>query len=374
MRLTSATQDPRTAMDADMLKEANRLALPAVAISGSDGIVVIGSVLGALLLGGITFGLLSRDRTALPPPPTAAAPAPVVLPAPAPAPSFPPVAVLPPPPAPLPQMPPPAAPPPAPQPAAAPSVADLQRRQAPTLVIDLADAAASRPAAAVPGDKPGEDKLSAEDQFADRVARAESAAARAVRLQNPGTVVPQGTIIAGVLETAINSDLPGFTRAVVSQDVRSFDGSRVAIPRGSRLIGQYRSGLTVGQSRAFVVWSRLMRPDGSSIQLGSPGTDTLGRAGFAGEVDTHFFRRFGSAILLSVISGGIAALDTGNNQVIIRSSQDAQNVATVALQREINIPPTVKVPQGTPIRIFTARDLDFANQDTATPVATAVTK
>ncbi|MGQ4828530.1 TrbI/VirB10 family protein, partial [Enterococcus faecalis] len=79
-----------------------------------------------------------------------------------------------------------------------------------------------------------------------------------------------------------NSDLPGFVRAVVSRDVTGFDGNRVLIPAGSRLIGQYRSGLAAGQSRAFVIWTRMIRPDGVSVALGSPVTDTLGRAGLGG--------------------------------------------------------------------------------------------
>jgi type IV secretion system protein VirB10 len=82
-----------------------------------------------------------------------------------------------------------------------------------------------------------------------------------------------------VLETAIDSDLPGYVRAVVSQDVRSFDGARVLIPRSSRLIGQYKSGVASGQTRAYVVWSRLIRPDGVSVALASPAIDDAGRTG-----------------------------------------------------------------------------------------------
>ena len=125
---------------------------------------------------------------------------------------------------------------------------------------------------------------------------------------------PQGTVIPAVLETAINSDLPGFVRAVVSRDVRGFDGTTVLIPRGSKLIGQYRSGVALSQTRAFVVWSRVITPEGVSIDIGSPGTDQLGRGGLEGETDTHFFERFGSAILLSVMGAGLDRLaDSGNN-------------------------------------------------------------
>jgi type IV secretion system protein VirB10 len=245
--------------------------------------------------------------------------------------------------------------------------ATTNRLHSPAVVVDLTKGgAAMLPATA--GLAPGKgDDLNAEDRFADRVASAENAPARAVRIANSSFIVPQGAIIAGVLETAINSDLPGYVRAVVSRDVMGFDGSRVLIPSGSRLIGQYRSGLTSGQSRAFIVWSRLTRPDGVSVSLGSPVTDPLGRAGLGGKVDSHFLQRFGSAILLSVVQSGLGALQRGSNDVVVRTADDAKSVAGIALQRDINIPPTVKIAQGTPIRIFIARDLDFSGTDGVRP-------
>ena len=143
--------------------------------------------------------------------------------------------------------------------------------------------------------------------------------------------------------------------------MRSFDGTEILIPRGSRLIGQYRSGLAIGESRAFVVWTRLILPTGVAINLASPVTDPLGRAGLGGKVDRHFLQRFGSAILLSIIGAGaeIAAAESGSNQVVITSSAQAYGVAQTALQSSVNIPPTIRIPQGAPIRIFVARDLIF---------------
>jgi type IV secretion system protein VirB10 len=157
--------------------------------------------------------------------------------------------------------------------------------------------------------------------------------------------------------------LPGFVRAVVSRDVRSFDGTTVLVPRGSKLIGQYRSGVALSQTRAFVVWSRIITPDGVSIDIGSPGTDQLGRGGLEGETDTHFFARFGSAILLSVMGAGLEALAQPSNNttsIVIGSQQQASQVASIALQKQIDIPVTIKVPQGTPVQVFLTRDLDFA--------------
>jgi type IV secretion system protein VirB10 len=151
---------------------------------------------------------------------------------------------------------------------------------------------------------------------------------------------------------------------VVSRDVRSFDGSRVLVPRGSKLIGQYKSAAAVGQTRAFVVWTRIITPTGVSIDVGSPATDRLGRGGLEGEVDSHFFKRFGSAILLSVISAGTTALANGsggnNTTLVIGSATQANQVASIALQKQIDIPDTIKVAQGVPVQVSVARDLDFS--------------
>jgi type IV secretion system protein VirB10 len=104
------------------------------------------------------------------------------------------------------------------------------------------------------------------------------------------------------------------------------------------------------------------------VQIASPGSDTLGRGGLEGTTDSHFFRRFGGAILLSVISAGLGALnDDDGAQIIISSSQDASRVAEIALQKQIDIPPTIEVPQGAPIRVFVTRDLDFSLVGASTP-------
>ncbi len=259
-----------------------------------------------------------------------------------------------------------ASPPPA-APATPPVDPEAQRRRAPSLVVDFGGDSAKTAATAAAGRAGG--GLNGDEQFSARVTTAEADRSRAVMLRGKSSVVAQGAVIPAVLETALNSDLPGFTRAVVSRDVRSFDGSTVLIPRGSRLIGQYRSGVAQGASRAFVIWTRVLRPDGASIQIGSNGADELGRAGLAGKVDRHFFERFSGAALLSAISLGQAALTNGNStQVVIGSSSDASSLAGAASAfTPGNISPTIKVAQGTPIRVFVARDLDFSPVEDAAP-------
>ncbi len=192
-----------------------------------------------------------------------------------------------------------------------------------------------------------------------------------MQLHHRATLIPQGSTITGVLETALNSDLPGYTRAVVSRDVRGFDGSEILIPRGSRVIGEYKSAVAQGQTRAFVIWTRVIRPDGASIQIASSGTDPLGRAGLAGKVNTHFFERFSGAILLSVIDAGVQNLANRNNStsIVIGSGGGGVDAATASLSALVPaaIPPTIKVAQGAPIRIFVARDLDFSTVQRSEP-------
>jgi type IV secretion system protein VirB10 len=227
--------------------------------------------------------------------------------------------------------------------------------RAPAVVVDLSEGAAA---------KPGAEGPSAEERFAARIAGGGAETARATQLRDLARIVPQGFVIPAVLETAIDSDLPGSVRAVVSRDVRGFDGSQVLIPRGSKLIGQYKSAAAIGQTRAFVVWTRIITPSGVSIDVASPATDRLGRGGLAGQADEHFFKRFGASILLSVISAGAEALASqhsgSNTALIIGSPTQAQNVAAIALQKQIDIPTTIRVAQGMPVQVSVARDLDFS--------------
>ena len=187
----------------------------------------------------------------------------------------------------------------------------------------------------------------------------DSSSVHATKLAEPASTVVQGTLIPAVLETAIDTDVPGYARAVVRQDVRSFDGSKVLIPRSSRLIGEYKGVTQAGQRRAYLMWTRLVRPDGVSVALASPAADFSGQAGVGGQVNSHFFSRFGSAILLSIL-GGAGTLATGGASTVIVSG-GAQSAASVAAQRDGSRAPTIKVRQGEPIRVFTARDLIFGD-------------
>ena len=340
--------DPRIELEPETLALAKRNAFPLVAQQSrkKDGMGLAVGAGGALLLGVATFAGLSGSREVQP---QAKQPAAVALPQARPAPAG--VVV---PPEALTQVAPGAAPaaapgvPPIAGEAAAPvniaETAMLNRHGAPALVVD-----SSAPPAGAAANAPGVGG----DVFS---LSGNSDVAKATRMKNPDQTVSQGTLIPAVLETAINSDLPGYVRAVVSSDIRSFDGSRVLVPRSSRLIGQYKSGVAAGQTRAYVMWTRLIRPDGVSVALASPAVDAAGQTGLTGTVDGHFMKRFGSALLLSVV-GGASTLAGGGAGLIMSGWQSA---ASVAASQNGQIPPTIKVRQGQPIRVFTAKDLDFS--------------
>lgn len=205
--------------------------------------------------------------------------------------------------------------------------------------------------------------------------------------------IPQGTMIRGTLETAINSDLAGTVKGIVREDVYSFDGRRILIPAGSSLIGDYKSGVERGQERILIVWTRMIRGDGVSVQLGSYGTDRLGRSGMTGIVDRKYWERFGPPALMTLIGGAtqyIAQLgqkpdrnitiinDSGSVTSIPQDNGDTsqdrarqiaaetiasgiQQLGTEAFQDGRNIRPTIHIPQGSDINVFVTRDLDFAD-------------
>jgi type IV secretion system protein VirB10 len=328
--------DPRQSMDKGALVAASRNSFPIVAqhVQRRDHLGVAAGAACALLLGGITFWSMSSVRPAAVTQPSVPLPRvieqlhPIVAPVPA---------------------------VPLPVPQTHETGMQPDRLSAPALILDT-----------VPGNPPGSGTPDAgavpQLPSVERGNNSGIESASAAPMTDPANTIAQGTMIAAVLETAINSDLPGYARAVVSRDVRSFDGSRVLVPRASHLVGQYKSALAGGQKRVYILWSRLIRPDGVSVALSSPATDFSGQTGLTGEVDTHFFARFGSAMLLSAIN---LLSSVGTAGIVIGGG--ASSAASVAARSDGQIPPTVSVLPGSPIRVFTARDLDFST--VATEVA-----
>ena len=182
-----------------------------------------------------------------------------------------------------------------------------------------------------------------------------------------------GAVIPGVMVTGINSDLPGNIIAQVSQNV--FDtatGRQLLIPQGAKLFGVYDSRVIYGQERVLVAWNRLMFPDGSAVTLGAmPGSDMAGNAGYTDKVNNHYLRIFGSAILMSMITGGMSysmdSLDSGGDSDN-PTLQDEMGAALASqlgqatlqlLQKNLNIKPTLEIRPGYQFNVIVTKDIVF---------------
>jgi type IV secretion system protein VirB10 len=185
-------------------------------------------------------------------------------------------------------------------------------------------------------------------------------------LQDPASPyqVMAGTIIAASLVTGVNSDLPGRVIAQVTENVYdTVSGRFLLIPQGARLIGTYDSVIAFGQSRALVVWQRIIMPDGSSVVIENlPATDTAGYAGLEDEVDFHTWRLL-KGIVLSTLLGVGTELSFGDDEgdlvkAIRESTQDSANrVGQRITERNLNIQPTITIRPGWPLRIIVHSDL-----------------
>ena len=185
-----------------------------------------------------------------------------------------------------------------------------------------------------------------------------------------------GAVIPGVMVTGINSDLPGNIIAQVSQNVfDTANGQHLLIPQGAKLFGVYDSRVIYGQERALVAWNRIVFPDGSAVTLGAmPGADMAGYAGYTDQVSNHYLRIFGSAVLMSMITGGMSysmdALGTSSTGGMNSTPtlQDEMGSALAAqmgqatmqlLQKNLNIKPTLEIRPGYQFNIIVTKDIVF---------------
>ena len=193
-------------------------------------------------------------------------------------------------------------------------------------------------------------------------------------VQNPASpyMIMSGSVIPATLITGINSDLPGQIQAIVSQNIYdSKTGNNILIPQGSKLIGVYDSQVAYGQSRVLIVWSRVIFPNDQYIDLeGMPGADLSGFAGLNDQVNNHYFRIFGSALLMSLFSAGMQlsqpqssnASGTPNNQQIVAAAmgQELGQVSTQMIQQNLNIQPTLNIRPGDNFNVLVTRDIPFS--------------
>jgi type IV secretion system protein VirB10 len=173
-----------------------------------------------------------------------------------------------------------------------------------------------------------------------------------------------GSVIAASLNTGINSDLPGMVVAQVTENVHdTVTGRILLIPQGSRLIGTYDSVVAFGQSRALLVWRRIVMPDGSSIEIDNlPATDTAGYAGLEDEVDYHTWRLVKGIALATLLGvGSELTFGEGESDLIRAIRESTQSNVNRAGQRitekNLNIQPTITIRPGWPLRVIVQRDL-----------------
>ncbi len=184
----------------------------------------------------------------------------------------------------------------------------------------------------------------------------------AMFLPDRNYLVAKGTILQCALQTKIVTSVAGMTKCVMPTNVYSDNGKVLLLERGSEITGEFQAGMKQGMTRIFVLWTRIKTPSGVVVDLSSPGTGQLGEAGVDGYVETHFWKRFGGAIMLSLIDdlGNSFSKNSGDSTVNLGGTSDAANeMAAEALRSTINIPPTLYKNQGEAIGIYLARDLDF---------------
>lgn len=194
---------------------------------------------------------------------------------------------------------------------------------------------------------------------------------RAGTIGDRNFLVTKGTLIDCVLTTKIVAMLPGMVKCKLTRDLYSANGRVVLAERGSEVTGEQSGAMKQGQTRLYILWSRIVTPQGATIQIDSPGTDALGAAGIDGDVDNHWTQRIGGALLLSVVQDAFAyeiarqQNQSGNQTVPAtaayqQTTQTGEKLAEKVLESTIHIPPTLYKHQGERIGIFIARDLDFS--------------
>lgn len=194
--------------------------------------------------------------------------------------------------------------------------------------------------------------------------------AKASIMKNQSLTIASGTIISCGTTTELDTTHAGMVSCQVSRDVYSVDHHVRLIDKGAHIDGQITGGMSEGQKRVFVLWTRLRNPDGVVVNLDSPATSPLGGTGIEGSVNSHFFKRFGAAIMVSIISdmgqAGIQmagnAFGSANNRINLgNTNSNTSQMENQVLQNTMKIPPTLYDQQGDAVAVYVARDLDFSD-------------
>ena len=204
------------------------------------------------------------------------------------------------------------------------------------------------------------------EKFTQLLTGTKTEAAQVKRMKNRHLTIEKGTFIDCILETRLDTTVPGMTACIIPQNVYSMNGKSLLIEKGSRALGEYRGSVQNGLERIFVLWTEVRTPNGMIVKLDSPATDALGGAGASGYVDHHWWKRFGNALLFSIISDGFDFATTkvnegSNNNYYTNTSDNMTALIEEAMQQAGNIPPTLTKNQGERMGIFVGRDIDFSS-------------
>ena len=197
----------------------------------------------------------------------------------------------------------------------------------------------------------------------------------AAMLNAPDYQLTQGTFLPCALETAISTDADGPVSCTVTRTVHSFTGAHVLIPRGTRIFGEY-AGSNVRRARVSIVWTRLLTPQGISVQMRNPAMDGQGANGVSGSRNSHWASRISSAMMISLLSDGFkywaakngprTTTSYGMGNVVeepfqSNTAEAIQELSRQAIQASSESRPTVSVPAGALINVYVAQDVDFSN-------------
>lgn len=297
----------------------------------------------------------------------------------------------------------PAAPAPGPAPAAAPAAPQKQgptleellaaRRQKGDINVAAGQAVPSRPgasaaAAAVPTALPGASTPSGgTNALASALQGTLTPSVSASAIRNPSLTLAKGTLPDCALVTAILTDQPGFLKCILGAPVMSMDGKVTLLDTGTTMEGEYTQGLQAGQKAIFTLWTRAVTPNFVTVQLNSPGTDPLGRAGTSGYIDNKWFERYAGAVFFSLFedlkeyaiarddqraseraaaaSNGGTTYNIGGNQGSLsqlnNTGSTTKSIVEEMLKQGSQVKPSLYKNQGEIIKIYIARDVDFSS-------------